>query len=373
MRFRNVAIVTLGLFAPMLFAQPLLAESAAEFRNAAEQGNAEAQSNLGFCYQKGKGVTESIIEAVRWYRKSAEQGYAKGQYNLGCCYAFGLGVEKDQAQSVKWFRKAAEQGYKEAQYNLGWCYKNGNGVEVDKVEGLKWYLKAAEQGHVDAQFNLGAGYYNGDGVAKDDVEAAKWLRKAAEQGHEGAKEELRLMGMTATPVATKVQNTETTQPESVVQTQTDEPSNIINISCSLVTQYNTDVIPLVDFYIFDYEEELFKAFNDYKSACHTIANTRFNNYSSASAYTGKINDAKWEKICAFKVILKKAQEKLLCAGDFRTGKFTITHVKAGRYLIWVDAKYGSQEIYWMELCEKYERTPLNMTFTNDGREMIKSE
>ena len=150
----------------------------------------------------------------------------------------------------------------------------------------------------------------------------------------------------------------------------DEPSNIINISCSLVTKYNTDVIPSVDFYIFDYEEELFNAFNDYKSACRTIANTSFDG-SSAADYTEKISDAKYKQNKAFKVVLDRAENKLRFSGDFRTGKFTITDVPAGRYLIWVVAKYGNQDIYWMELYEKEEGKPLNMTFTNDGRAMIK--
>jgi len=43
---------------------------------AAEQGDAEAQYNLGVRYANGEGVPEDYKEAVKWFRKAAEQGFA---------------------------------------------------------------------------------------------------------------------------------------------------------------------------------------------------------------------------------------------------------------------------------------------------------
>ena len=65
------------------------------------------------------------------YRAAAEKGDAEAQFNLAQCYRFGWGVEPDKAKAVYWYRKAAEQGLKEAQYNLGVCYKKGEGVPKD--------------------------------------------------------------------------------------------------------------------------------------------------------------------------------------------------------------------------------------------------
>ena len=76
-------------------------------------------------------------------RRDAEQGDAEAQYNLGCRYANGNGVAKDYVEAVKWYRKAAEQGNADAQYNLGTCYDYGTGVAKDEVEAVKWYRKAA--------------------------------------------------------------------------------------------------------------------------------------------------------------------------------------------------------------------------------------
>ena len=121
------------------------------YRKAAEQGNADAQYNLGLCYAKGVGVTKDLTEAVKLFRQAAEQEDAKAQYNLGRCYARGYGINKDSAEAFKWFRKAAEQENELAQYNLGWCYIKGVGIAKDETEALKWYRKAAEQGNQDAK------------------------------------------------------------------------------------------------------------------------------------------------------------------------------------------------------------------------------
>jgi len=161
------------------------------WRKAAEQGDADAQKNLGNSYYQGEGVAKDAVEAVKWYRKAAEQGNADAQKNLGNSYYQGEGVAKDAVEAVKWYHKAAEQGLtKGAQYNLGVCYGKGEGVAKDAVEAVKWYRKAADQGHANAQNNLGVCYGKGEGVAKDAVEAVKWYRKAADQGHANAQNNL---------------------------------------------------------------------------------------------------------------------------------------------------------------------------------------
>ena len=44
------------------------------YRLAAEQGNAVAQNNLGYCYETGSGVEPSLEEAIKWYKFAAKQG-----------------------------------------------------------------------------------------------------------------------------------------------------------------------------------------------------------------------------------------------------------------------------------------------------------
>lgn len=99
---------------------------------------------------KWYGCFSGLSEAVKWYRKSAEQGNAGAQCNLGYCYANGTGVSQDHVEAVKWYRISAEQGCAVAQFNLGECYEYGNGVLKDIPEAIKWYTKAAEQGDEEA-------------------------------------------------------------------------------------------------------------------------------------------------------------------------------------------------------------------------------
>jgi len=104
--------------------QGLSASDQALFRRA-QQGDAEAQSNLGVVYHNGEGVPQDDVEAVKWFRKAAEQGLADAQFNLGLMYYSGKGVPKDDTEAAKWWRKAAEQGHATAQFNLGQSYDRG--------------------------------------------------------------------------------------------------------------------------------------------------------------------------------------------------------------------------------------------------------
>jgi TPR repeat protein len=154
-----------------------------ETQKAAEQGDAEAQFNLGESY-----VEKDPSQAFCWWHKAAVQGHAAAQYNLGLCYAKGTGVEMDDSQAVYWIQRAADQGDAGAQNGLGQCYIHGTGVEQDDAQAVYWYRKAADQGHAEAQYNLAICYGQGTGVEQDDSQAACWCQKAADQGHAEAAE-----------------------------------------------------------------------------------------------------------------------------------------------------------------------------------------
>ena len=51
-------------------------------KEAANQGNPDAQNNLGLMYRTGEGVPQDDAEAVKWFRLAAEQGDAEAQSNL---------------------------------------------------------------------------------------------------------------------------------------------------------------------------------------------------------------------------------------------------------------------------------------------------
>jgi TPR repeat protein len=65
-------------------------------------------------YKNGEGTPQNYNEAIKWYTKSAEQGYAEAQTNLGFMYDTGEVIPQDYKQALKWYTKAAEQDYGKA-------------------------------------------------------------------------------------------------------------------------------------------------------------------------------------------------------------------------------------------------------------------
>ncbi len=52
-------------------------------------------------------MPQNYAEAVKGYKKAAEQGQVDAQYNLGVMYALGMGVPQDYVQAHMWFNLAA--------------------------------------------------------------------------------------------------------------------------------------------------------------------------------------------------------------------------------------------------------------------------
>ena len=129
-------------------------------------------SLVGLVSQGATGAQTPLAET----RQSADQGDADAQFDLGVMYANGEGVPQDYTQAVAWWRKAADQGHARAQNNLGVMYETGQGVPEDFTQAVAWYRQAADQGHAGAQANLANRYrLGGQGVPQDFVEAHKWL------------------------------------------------------------------------------------------------------------------------------------------------------------------------------------------------------
>lgn len=82
-----------------------------ELKEKAIHGDAEAQHEVGQCYEKGNGVFKDVIDAMYWYQLSADQGHPKGQAGLANLY---LGNHDDIAMNLnlakKWSKLAMDQG-----------------------------------------------------------------------------------------------------------------------------------------------------------------------------------------------------------------------------------------------------------------------
>ena len=73
-------------------------------------------------YTRGKGVVEDAEEAVKWYRKAAEQGNDEAQNNLGLMYEDGRGVPQDNEVADEWFRRAARLRKRSTELAVWWYW-----------------------------------------------------------------------------------------------------------------------------------------------------------------------------------------------------------------------------------------------------------
>jgi TPR repeat protein len=146
---------------------------------------------LGLAYYQGLGVPKADYKrAMDCWRKAAQQGNAEAQNNLGQVYESGNGIEQDYSQAAHWYRKAAARGHVTSLFNLGVMYELGHGVPQDLVQAAALYQRAADRGYAPAQFNLGIMYELGEGVPQDYEQAAIWYREAVECGLDEAREAL---------------------------------------------------------------------------------------------------------------------------------------------------------------------------------------
>jgi uncharacterized protein len=113
------------------------------WKPSAEQGNVIAQYNLGYMYEKGKGVPQDYKEAVSLYRLSAEQGDIDAQLKLGVSYGMGRGVPKDYALAHMWWNLSGSNGNKEAAENRDIVETKMTPQQIEKAQEMarNWKLK----------------------------------------------------------------------------------------------------------------------------------------------------------------------------------------------------------------------------------------
>ena len=145
-------------------------------RKAAQQGHSMAQNNLGNHYHNGFGVEVNIEEALHWYRLSADQGNPMAMRNIASIYST---IIKDQDTAIRYYEKSANLGNADAMWSLSIIFRDGiDGVKADKELAFEWALRAAEKRHKFSQFEVGMMYLEGEGVDQDYKKSVIWLTKA---------------------------------------------------------------------------------------------------------------------------------------------------------------------------------------------------
>ena len=225
------------------------ADAFKEWTEAAQQGDVDAQYNLGCLYVRGEGVPQNRAWAVEWLQRAADQGDldaatwllfsnpitddrrkqffsrrlkptdrfrltfvvqlsdgkihrrpcsidekdgAQIEFSLGLMYETGsAGFLQDDRQAAEWYRRASERNFADAQTKLAYLYAAGRGVEQSQIEAVRLFRRAAEQGNGIAQVNLAATYASGSlGHTQDLILAYVLVSHAADMGKQLALNEL---------------------------------------------------------------------------------------------------------------------------------------------------------------------------------------
>ena len=101
-----------------------------------------ALNQRGLACYFGEGVEKDLVKARELFLQAAEQGYAPSQVNLGMMYDHGDGVARDYQQARHWYQKAADQGNRDGQLMLGYMYFYGLGGEDDHKKAMRYFIAA---------------------------------------------------------------------------------------------------------------------------------------------------------------------------------------------------------------------------------------
>ena len=84
--------------------------------------------------------------AAKLLKPRADEGDPEAQFNLGLYYFQGLGGDRNYAEAAKLFRGAAEQGHVMAANNLGAMNMDGRGIPRNLPEAWFWFAVVAHRG-----------------------------------------------------------------------------------------------------------------------------------------------------------------------------------------------------------------------------------
>jgi TPR repeat protein len=133
----------------------LKTKTISEIREAANNGDEQAQYLLAVAYNEGEGLVADENMAMHWFRKSAKRGFARSQYAYGEELFWGVGTSPNKADAITWLTAAANQGVAPAAVSLGRIYLRGDkGIPKDVERASSYYEKALDLGYPEAGYWL---------------------------------------------------------------------------------------------------------------------------------------------------------------------------------------------------------------------------
>lgn len=103
---------------------------------------ANQQRFVADAYACGFGVEQDLPLARKLYLQLAENGDADAQFQLGTMFSNACGGSLDDAEAAKWYDAAAQSGHPEAQIALSHAMRQGLGVAPNPIMAYSWAVMA---------------------------------------------------------------------------------------------------------------------------------------------------------------------------------------------------------------------------------------
>lgn len=136
-----------------------------------------------YCLLLSTPVTAAIYSTsdsvLRFQKTMAEKGVVESQYTLGFMYETGLHVAQSIEDSIEWYDKASAQDYQPAIDRLTYLQIKSTGYKQEHVHWLGALKEKARASDKDALFLLGQMYSEGTAVNKSLTLSLKLLRQAS--------------------------------------------------------------------------------------------------------------------------------------------------------------------------------------------------
>lgn len=188
-KFTSVLGDTFNLFGNKQNKKEETAVSPEELEKKAQQGDVQAQLDLGYAYLYGvNGVKTDYEKAFSYYKAAAGKKNPVALNNLGSLYFNGIGTTKDYSAAIKYFDEAAKLGSNDAAVNLAIIYLGSDPKTKTRADFEKIYslLNQAKSTNNTAKFLLGYAYYEGFLVNTDIKQAFKLIKEAADEQYDEA-------------------------------------------------------------------------------------------------------------------------------------------------------------------------------------------
>ena len=192
-----------------------------EWAQAAEQGDADAQYDLGCLYVRGEGVQQNRALAIEWFQRAANQDdldaatwlftatpqtddsrkkFFSGKLKLSGKFHLTFVAQHSGGKAMRWTCNTDEKDGAAIESKIGVMFENGGmGLPQDDKQAAEFYRRASDRNFADAQTRLANLYVGGRGVERSDIEAARVFRRAAAQGDAVAQASLGAMYAKGSP------------------------------------------------------------------------------------------------------------------------------------------------------------------------------